>query len=286
MKITETIHAIKHQFRLSLGEGRFVDRFVYSYILFGKKICLIDAGVSPTSSLLQDYLKKLGRSLEEISWVLLTHAHPDHIGGCLTIKKNSPASFGAHAADKPWIEDVQRQYRERPILNLFELVAGPVPVDRELKDGETISWDQGRTLKVLETPGHSLGSISFFFEEEAALFSGDAIPAAGTLPIYVNPLTSIESIRKLQRVPGVRYLFSSWHEPLSGDSITAIMEEGIRYIERIDGIVADLSRRTGSTTSLEELSLLPLENLGIKANKILPMVMTSFASHLKGKNNI
>jgi hydroxyacylglutathione hydrolase len=268
---------------LALGEGRFVDRFVYSYILCGKKVCLIDAGVSPTTPLLQNYLKRLGRSLEEISWVLLTHAHPDHIGGCLPIKKNSPASFGAHASDRPWIEDVQRQYRERPILNFFELVAGPVPVDWELKDGQTVSWDQGRTLKVLETPGHSLGSISFFFEEEGALFSGDAIPAAGTLPIYVDPLTSIESIRKLQRVPGVRYLFSSWHEPLSGDSITTIMEEGIRYIERIDEIVADLSR--SSPTSFEELSLLTLEKLGIKTNKILPMVMTSFASHLK-RNNI
>jgi len=286
MKITETIHAIKHQFRLSLGEGLYADRSVYSYILFGKKICLIDAGVSSTSSLLQDYLKKLGRSLEEISWVLLTHAHPDHMGGCLAIKKNSPASFGAHAADKPWIEDVQRQYRERPILNFFELVAGPVPVEWELKDGEMVSWDQGRTLKVLETPGHSLGSISFFFEEEGALFSGDAIPAAGALPIYVNPQTSIESIRKLQRVPGVRYLFSSWHEPLSGDSITTIMEEGIRYIERIDEIVADLSRTMGSTPSLEELSLLALERMGIKAKKVLPMVMTSFGSHLKEKNNV
>ncbi len=281
MKITETIHAIKHPFRLALGEGQYADRFVYSYILCGKKVCLIDAGVSTTSPLLQDYLKKLGRSPEEISWVVLTHAHPDHIGGCLAIKKNSPASFGAHAAEKPWIEDVQRQYRERPILNFFELVAGPVPVEWELKDGEMVSWDQGRTLKVLETPGHSLGSISFFFEEEGALFSGDAIPAAGTLPIYVNPQASIESIRKLQRVPGIKYLFSSWHEPLSGDSITTIMEEGIRYIERIDEIVADLSRAMGSTAPLEELSLLALERLGIKANKVLPIVMASIEAHRK-----
>jgi glyoxylase-like metal-dependent hydrolase (beta-lactamase superfamily II) len=180
---------------------------------------------------------------------------------------------------------VGKQYRERPILNFFELVGGPVRVTRELKEGDTVSWQKGKTIRVLETPGHSLGSISFFFEEEGALFSGDAIPAAGALPIYVNPQTSIESIRKLQRVPGVRYLFSSWHEPLSGDSITTIMEEGIHYIERIDEIVADLSRTMGSTTSLEELSLLALERMGIKAKKVLPMVMTSFGSHLK-KNNV
>ena len=278
MKITDTIHAMKHHFRLALAEDRYVDRFVYSYILCGKKIILIDAGVSTTSSILQDYLKKLGRSPEEISFVLLTHAHPDHIGGCLAIKKNFSASFGAYAADKSWIEDVQRQYRERPILNFFELVGGPVPVGRDLKDGEVIPWDKGRNLRVLETPGHSLGSVSFFFEEEGALFSGDAIPTAGTLPIYVNPQASIESIRKLQRVSGVKYLFSSWHEPISGNQITSTMEEGIHYIERIDRIVTGLSKKLPPTASMEELSLRVLERLEIKVNKVPPIVMASFRS--------
>ena len=278
MKITDTIHAIKHPFRLALAEGQYVDRFVYSYILCGKKIFLIDAGVSTTSSILEDYLRKLGRSPEEISFVLLTHAHPDHIGGCLAIKKNSPASFGAHAADKPWIEDVQRQYRERPIFNFFELVGGPVPVDRDLKDGEVIPWEEGRNLRVLETPGHSLGSVSFFYDEEGALFSGDAIPAVGTLPIYVNPQASIESIRKLQRISGIKYLFSSWHEPISGNQITSTMEEGIQYIERIDRIVTDLSKKLPPTVSMEELSLRVLERLEIKVNKVPPIVMASFRS--------
>jgi hypothetical protein len=61
------------------------------------------------------------------------------------------------------------------------------------------------------------------------------------------------------------------------------MEEGIRYIERIDEIVTDLKRGMSSATSLEELSLLALKRLGIKTSKILPIVMTSFESHLKGK---
>ena len=280
MKITETIHAFKHHFRVAAAENQYVDRFVYSYILLGKNICLIDAGVSTTSSLLQDYLKKLGRSPKEISSVLLTHAHPDHIGGCLPLKQNSPTSFGAHDADKPWIEDVEKQNRERPIPNFFEIVAGPVPVNRKLKGGDTFLWDKGKTLTVLETPGHSPGSISLFFEEEGALFTGDAIPAAGTLPIYVDPQASIESIRKLQSVRGVKHLFSSWHEPISGDQIASTMEEGIQYIEQIDRVVIEVSKKLGPTASMEDLSLQVLEKLGIKANKVLPMVMATFKSHL------
>jgi glyoxylase-like metal-dependent hydrolase (beta-lactamase superfamily II) len=281
MKITETIHAFKHHFRLALGENQYADRFVYSYILLGEKICLIDAGVMRTAPLLLDYLKQIGRSPSEISMVLLTHAHPDHIGGCLAIKNTSSAFFFAHPADKPWIEDVEKQYRERPILNFFELVGGPVPVTRELKEGNTVSWEKGKTIRVLETPGHSLGSISFFFEEEEGLFTGDAIPAGGTIPIYVDPRASIQSIQKLKEVPGVKYLFSSWHEPISENQVPTIMEEGIRYIQKIDEIVNDLSKTMPLETSGEELSLRALERLGIKTNKVLPMVRTTFESHRK-----
>jgi glyoxylase-like metal-dependent hydrolase (beta-lactamase superfamily II) len=281
MKITETIHAFKHHFRLALGENQYADRFVYSYILEGEKICLIDAGVMGTAPLLLDYLKQIGRSPSEISIVLLTHAHPDHIGGCLAIKNTSPAFFCAHPADKPWIEDVEKQNRERPILNFFGLVGGPVRVTRELKEGNTISWEKGKTIRVLETPGHSLGSISLFFEEEGGLFTGDAIPASGTIPIYVDPETSIRSIQKLKKVSGVKYLLSSWHEPFSGNQINTAMDEGIRYIEKIDEIVTDLIKTMPPETSGEELSLRALERIGIKTNKVLHMVRTSFESHRK-----
>jgi glyoxylase-like metal-dependent hydrolase (beta-lactamase superfamily II) len=279
MKITETIHAFKHHFRLALGENQYADRFVYSYILLGERICLIDTGVWGTALQLQGYLKQIGRSPQEISMVLITHAHPDHIGGCLAIKNASSAFFCAHPADKPWIEDVGRQYRERPILNFFELVEGPVPVSQELKEGDTRSWEKGKTVRVLETPGHSLGSISFFFEEEGALFTGDAVPAAGTIPIYVDPKASIQSIQKLAKVARVKHMFSSWHEPISGNQVQTTMEEGIRYIEKIDGIVADLSRTMPPEITGEELSLRALERLGIKTSRVLHMVRTSFESH-------
>jgi hydroxyacylglutathione hydrolase len=281
MKITETIHTFKHHFRLALGEGYYADRFVCSYILLGEKICLIDAGVWGTIPQLQGYLNQIGRSPREISSVFLTHAHPDHIGGCLAIHKASSALFCAHPADKGWIEDVERQYRERPILNFFELVEGSVVIDRELRDGDTISWDKGKTIRVIETPGHSPGSISFYDEEEGALFTGDAVPATGTLPIYVDPQASIESIRKLQKISPIKHLLSSWHEPISENQIQPILEAGIRYIQKIDEIVVDLSKTMPAETSGEELSLRVLERLGIKTNKVLPMVRTTFESHRK-----
>jgi glyoxylase-like metal-dependent hydrolase (beta-lactamase superfamily II) len=160
-------------------------------------------------------------------------------------------------------------------------VEGPVPVSREFKEGDTLLWDKGKTIRVLETPGHSLGSISFFFEEEGSLFAGDAIPAAGNIPIYVDPRISIQSIQKLKKVSGVKYLFSSWHEPISGEQINTAMDKGIRYIEKIDKIVIDLIKTLPPETSGEELSLRALDRMGIKTSRVLPMVRTSFESHRK-----
>ncbi|MHB8909911.1 MAG: MBL fold metallo-hydrolase [Syntrophales bacterium] len=280
MKITDTIHAVRHTFRLLLEEGRYADRFVYSYLIVGKTICLVDAGVAATAPLILDTVRSLGRSPGEISLILLTHAHPDHIGGCAPIRRLAPAPVAIHPAERSWVEDVERQYRERPIPNLFELVPEGVPVGRELTDGETISWEEGKTIKVIATPGHSCGSVSFFFEEEGALFSGDAVPAAGTIPIYVDPVESAASVEKLKDLPGVRLLLSSWHEPLAGKRIAEIMTEGCRYIERIDALVREIHGREPHLSG-QELSLRALERLGITVPRVLFMVEASFTSHLR-----
>lgn len=278
MKITESIHAIRHSFRLALGDDRYVDRFVYSYLIVGKSICLVDAGVCATAPLILDYVQGLGRKPEEISMILLTHAHPDHIGGCAPIKKRAPAQVAVHRTERHWVEDVRRQYRERPIPNLFDLVGEGVPVDRELSDGQTVPWEKGKTIRIIETPGHSPGSVSFFFEEEGALFSGDTVPSAGTIPIYVDPAASLASIQRLKKLSPVQYLMSSWHEPIVGNRIAEVMDEGYKYIMKIDAIVADIHRRK-PLLSLEGLSSLALEQLGIKVPKVLFMVAATFKGH-------
>jgi hydroxyacylglutathione hydrolase len=279
MKITESIHAIRHSFRLALGNDRYVDRFVYSYLIVGKKICLVDAGVCATAPLIFDYVRGLGRKPEEISMILLTHAHPDHIGGCAPIKKRTRAQVAVHRAEKHWVEDVERQYRERPIPNLFDLVGQSVPVDRELIDGETIPLEEGKTIRIIETPGHSPGSVSFLFKEEGALFSGDSVPSAGTIPIYVDPEASLASIQRLKKLSNVQYLMSSWHEPIVGSRIAEVMDEGYGYIMKIDAIVEDIHRKE-PLLPLQELSSLALERLRIKVPKVLFMVEATFKGHL------
>jgi len=62
MKITEHTHALKHHFQIPISTEMKVDRFVYSYIVFGKEgIYLVDCGVSAASAAIFDYIIQNGR---------------------------------------------------------------------------------------------------------------------------------------------------------------------------------------------------------------------------------
>lgn len=152
MQVTEHVHAIKIPFKLQVSPKVTMDRFVYCYLIYGKKICMIDCGVKSSEWIIMDYLRKTGRKPEEISMLVLTHAHPDHVGGGQVIQRIAGCQVVAHKDDASWIEDVDLQYKERPILNFYSLLGGSLRVDRKVRDGDVLDLDEGRTLKVIHTP--------------------------------------------------------------------------------------------------------------------------------------
>ena len=166
MQITENIHALKIPFPSIGRAGQTIERFVYVYFIYGKRICMIDSGVSSAFSTIVDYLHKTGRSPKEIDLLIFTHSHPDHIGGSLLIKKASNCQTAAHPFARSWIEDIDLQYKERPTGTFYSLVAGAIDIDRILKDGDHIGLEDGQSLRVYHTPGHSKGSISLFHEQD------------------------------------------------------------------------------------------------------------------------
>ena len=66
MQITDHIHALKIPFMSAGAENKTVERFVYVFLIYGEKICIIDGGVSASFPRIVDYLKKTARSIEEI----------------------------------------------------------------------------------------------------------------------------------------------------------------------------------------------------------------------------
>lgn len=280
MQITNHIHAIKLPFKLLVSEGKNLERFVYAFLIYGKQICLIDCGVSSSESIIFDYLKKTGRDPEEISRLVLTHSHPDHMGGAMEIKNGTGCQVCAHVDAKPWIEDIELQYRERPILNFHSLVEGPVRVDQELRDDDSLDLGEGITLKVIHTPGHSNGSISLVYDREGALFSGDAIPMAGAVPIYDEVFPSVRSIRRLREIKSLKCLFASWDKPRKEDHLYSLMDEGLSYFQTIHDMVRKVKDKVSSLDPINVTAMV-LESLGLPKTALIPIVVRSIEAHLR-----
>jgi hydroxyacylglutathione hydrolase len=235
MPITPSIHAIRLPFRIPIGPGITLDRFVYSYLIYGDTITLIDAGVAGCDKDIFEYIRFTGRDTSEIALIILTHSPPDHIGSARAIQQVTGCSIAAHPAEREWIEDVELQYRERPVPGFAMLVGRSVHVDHELVDGESIEPDDTRVgeMLVLHTPGHSKGSISLLLHSEGALFCGDPIMVAGDLLVYEDAVASVQSVRRLHGLKGTRVLLSSWDEPWKGDTAHLQMDKALDYLQKI-----------------------------------------------------
>ncbi|MGB7294688.1 MAG: MBL fold metallo-hydrolase [Candidatus Aminicenantales bacterium] len=103
----------------------------------------------------------------EPSILLNTHGHLDHIGANRDIKDKFGIPLCIHGLDMPLLEsDLQSE------LSFFLCAKESPPPDRLLQDGDTISIGRS-SLRVIHTPGHTPGSVSFL--GDGFLFSGDTL---------------------------------------------------------------------------------------------------------------
>jgi hydroxyacylglutathione hydrolase len=277
MQVTESIHALEIPFKVPITPEIHIDRSVFVYLIFGRRITLIDSGVAGAESIIFDYIKGNFRDPLEISTLILSHSHPDHIGSARHIKETTACRVLCHSAEKNWVEDVERQVQERPVPGFDSLVGGSISVDDLLQDGDLLEIEEVIQCKVIHTPGHSAGSISLFFEDEKILFSGDALPVPGDLPVYEDIAVCAASIKKMRELRNIEILLSSWEAPIRGkDQIIQRIESGIIYLQKIHNAVLSAyeeNRQTGM-----ELCKQVVASLGLPpfvANSLLVKAFTS-----------
>lgn len=238
MEIKDGLYRLEIRFKVAES----IERFVYMYLILGKKIHVVDTGVAGTEACLSDYLAGLGRGAREVGSILLTHAHPDHIGGAAAIKELSGCSIYAGEEERRWIENIEVQFDERPIPNFHGLVNRSAQVDETIKDGDVLVLEDGVTVEVLETKGHSRGSLSFRWVEKRALFTGDAVPVVGEIPIFMSAVDSARSLRKLLAVRDVDCWLSAWDDVFEGENGIANIGRSLEHILSIDGAVKKVLR--------------------------------------------
>ena len=102
----------------------------------------------------------------QVSAILLTHGHFDHINAADEVKNATGARIYAH------FEDEEKLLDKEPIF-VWD-VKKSVVADVFVREGEVISAG-GSSLSVIHTPGHTSGSICFYDEAEKVIFSGDTL---------------------------------------------------------------------------------------------------------------
>lgn len=284
MQISEHVHLLRIPFQVPISPELKLERFVNLFLVYGEKgIVLVDSGVAGAEARIVDYLAATGRRLEEIRWLILTHSHPDHLGGAAAICGMTGCKVAAHPAERSWIEDTARQAAERPVPGFSQLVAGSVGVDRLLGDGERVVLDE-LALEVLYTPGHSPGSISLCLPSDRVVICGDAVPLPGDLPIFTDWQASLASLARLREIAGVEWLLSAWDRPRRGEEVQAALAEGQGWLERIRGCVGE---EAGGTNTSDPLALCRavVARLGLPPAAVNPLVAKSFAAclNLRGR---
>jgi len=145
----------------------------FGYVICEDRLTLIDAGLPGSGVLLERSVAGLGRSLDELTRIVCTHGHPDHVGGVRELAGDR-VDVRMHPADIAGLQvtlgdAVRRPSRGRLFAYLARTPAQVVPV----LDGDILPVMGG--LEVIHTPGHTPGSICLYAARDRLLFVGDVL---------------------------------------------------------------------------------------------------------------
>lgn len=237
-----------------------------AYVVAGsdRALAVIDPGWDEDGSLgaLTAGFRVIGRRLEDVTLVAVTHLHADHLGAAAELRRRSGAPVAMHAAEVRALDDerADAEQNDRDIRTwgipggLLDGVlaawgsgrriglgaAEPPFADLVLEDG-TLLPIPGRTIRTLWTPGHTAGHVCFVDEPDGLLFTGDHVlprinsgvglggrTATNPLRDSLGSLAALDAFAELEVCPGHEYRF---RDVVSrARAVTAHREERTRHV--------------------------------------------------------
>lgn len=177
-----------------------------------------------------DALVAEGRSVREI---VLTHMHPDHVGGVNALR--------AHLGDR--VRVAAHRLTAEPL-------AGSVPLDRFIEDDEVINLGGSPqvALRAMHTPGHARGHLCFHEERTGTLISGDNIVGLGSVlidPPEGNMRAYLQSLERMRALPNLSVIFGG-HGPAIANPYAKLSEYIAHRLDREQRILQAV--REGAAT--------------------------------------
>ena len=150
------------------------------YLIAGETLTLVDSGLPWHPGGILKYIRSIGRHPSELKHILVTHSHPDHVGGTLPLMRKTGAAVIAHRLDARRAKNNDLSLGYTGLLGTAPIpipLLGQTRVSLLAEDGDVFPLHGG--IRVIHTPGHTRGSVCFLLEEEKILFSGDTIFSDG-----------------------------------------------------------------------------------------------------------
>jgi glyoxylase-like metal-dependent hydrolase (beta-lactamase superfamily II) len=244
---------------------------VNAYLFTGKAVTLLDTGTMKSFPVLERTLGEMGMTCADIDQIVLTHGHIDHYGAARKIVAAAGRDIAviAHEEDRTLVEhglevprlQFIRYYRLMgvPLVYqmslqlvhwIFSYLAEPCAITRFVSGCDTILMGDFEAA-VIETPGHTRGSISLYIEKEGVLFPGDHILGHITpnafvmletdfvLPRRMSQVEFYDSLRKIEEI-APRIVYPAHGEPIEdvGKTISMFRDQFLLRQNSILSILA------------------------------------------------
>ena len=139
-------------------------------------LILIDTGMPGNAQKIIDYVNSINRKPSEITRIVLTHCHMDHVGSVQELKGLTNAKVAIHREDAPFLAGEKSLPSPKGAVGVaFKAFSPfvktkPVQPDILLEEGDRVGG-----MTVVHTPGHTPGSIALYDPEKKLIFIGDTM---------------------------------------------------------------------------------------------------------------
>jgi glyoxylase-like metal-dependent hydrolase (beta-lactamase superfamily II) len=202
-------------------------------------LILVDAGSPNQGKRFLKALRDLSIDAEDISLILVTHGHWDHIGSASELKSLTGGKVAINQHEKDWVEQALK--RLPPAISLGGKILAPIikmsmplvkfpstSVDIVLEDTEFSLEPYGIHGKVLYTPGHSSGSMSLLLDTGEAFvgdlaMSGLPLRTGPGMPAFAEDIAALEESWRLLLTRGAKWIYPSHGKPFRADVLERLL---------------------------------------------------------------